>query len=75
MKAIQVKYLPATNTRGKRYKVMAEGVKSRVYGAGFDSDDRIGEIVNQFCLENNWPNDLVSGQLPNGDYVFCFRCQ
>lgn len=75
MKAIQVKLLAATNTRGKRYKVMAEGVRSKTYGAGFDSDDRIGEIVNQFCFENDWPLDLVQGQLPNGDYVFCFRDQ
>lgn len=75
MKAIQVRYLAAMNTKGKRYKVMAEGVKSRIFDAGFDRDNRTLEIAEQFCRDNNWPTDLVSGQLPNGDYVFCFKNQ
>ena len=26
------------------------------------------------CHQNGWATDLVYGLLPNGDEVFCFRC-
>lgn len=77
MKAIQVKYLSATNTKGSRLKAMAHGVKSLTTGLnyGVNSDERPLEVAKDLCRYNNWPTDLIGGQLPNGDYVFCFKNQ
>lgn len=77
MKAIQVKYLSATNSRGGRFKAMAEGVKSITlsYDYSLNADQNAFKAAKELVLENNWPVDLVSGQLPNGDYVFCFKNQ
>ncbi len=74
MKAIIVKYLGPTDTKGSRLKAMAEGVKSIIRGLDYSiniSDDMFN-IAQELCKRNNWPSNLVAGQLPNGDYVFCF---
>jgi hypothetical protein len=73
MKAIIVKYLPATNTKGSRLKAMAEGVPSII--RGFDhkyNDGGKAQIAQELCNKYGWDGKLVSGQLPNGDNVFCF---
>ena len=76
MKAIQVKYLSPTNTKGSRIKVMAEGVKSITLGYHYTHND-CGRLKAAYllCEANGWPKELVEGQLPNGDYVFCFKNQ
>jgi hypothetical protein len=73
MKAIIVKYLPATNTKGSRLKASAEGVKSIV--RGFDhkyNDGGKAQIAQALCDKYQWKGKLTSGKLPNGDEVFCF---
>lgn len=73
MKAIQIKYLPETNHRGVRLKVLAEGFKplivSRNYGLDVCEQARccaevyIDKIFNGNCKLYGF------GCLPNGDYV------
>lgn len=73
MKAILVKYLGPTNTKGSRIKVSACGVKSIIYPFDYGSDHQEHEAAIRFCAFNKWPIKLIGGQLPNGDYVFCFN--
>jgi hypothetical protein len=74
MKAIIVKYLPATNTKGSRLKASAEGVKSIIKGFDYKYNDGGKlQIAQELCHKYDWSTDLVSGQLPNGDEVYCFK--
>ena len=76
MKAIQVKYLPVTNTKCARLKVWAEGIKPVVYSVGqfFTNGESSVELQAARKLANdcgwlqNGKYDLVIGQLPNGDH-------
>lgn len=81
MKAIQTKYLPATNTKPTRIKASAEGVPSKIYtrdelwkphgGSGNVENVQI-EAAQRFAVANNWPTDLASGGLPDGSWAHCF---
>lgn len=85
MKAIQVRYLGPTNFRGARMKASAEGVKSLTLGFDYaiNGDQvRAQFVATEFAIKNDWLEDiptayksLIGGQLPNGDYVFCFKNQ
>lgn len=77
MKAIQVKYLAPTNHIGARIKASAEGVKPFIMNYPYEnSGERIySEAALSLCAREKWPIELVCGQLPNGDYVFCFKNQ
>lgn len=70
MKAILVRSLPPTDTRPRRLKASAEGVPSLIVSAHSDLSPQ--ELAEQLCRRQGWPTDLVGGQLPNGDLVFCF---
>lgn len=81
MKAIIVKVIPATNTRPTRLKAHAEGVPPITMSrdAVDDAQDKRKKRVHSalylarlICKKYNWPTRLASGQLPNGDWVFCF---
>lgn len=72
MKAIQIRYLPATNFKGTRLKVWAEGVKpmifSRDYSYEHDTNARV--VAQEFMAKCGWGENYNGfGQLPNGDYV------
>lgn len=71
MKAIIVKYLPATNTLPARYRASAEGVKPYLASVNLASHSPAYAVV-ALCLRMGWTGTLVSGGLPNGDEVFCF---
>lgn len=82
MKAIQTKYLGATNTKPARIKASTEGVPSKTYskeslwkpygGSGEVPNYHI-EAAQRFARENNWSTDLASGGLPCPDvWVHCF---
>lgn len=74
MKAIQVKYIGPTNTKGSRWKAWAEGVKP-IYTPYSYSDRDGGAYHAAWCLceKYGWDGlNLRSGSLPNGDWVFCF---
>lgn len=76
MKAIQVRYLGPTDTKPSRLKVMAYGLKPEIYNVWRDAMESDAFIVaRKYCKSHGWSTALVGGQLPNGDYVFCFRKQ
>ena len=73
MKAIQVRYLPTTNTKGTRWKAFAEGGASvtiaRDYGLDGAADAR--RAADALRGKMQW-RAVIRGEgvLPNGDYVF-----
>lgn len=69
MKAIQVKRLPATDTKPFRWKVVAEGVPHIIVGADSATPRDAAELL---CARYGWGTDLIHGDLPNGDHVFVF---
>src|SRR5579872_1556158 len=77
MKAIQVKYLRPSNFRGSRIKVMAEGVKPITLPFNYVMSSMLEMAhhgASKMCAIYGWnPIGLTHGQLPNGDYVFCFN--
>jgi hypothetical protein len=79
MKAIQTKFLGATDTKPSRIKASAEGVKSEIFHRGELQKARIGDdsehttAAKLFAAHNNWPTNLASGGLSNPDvWVHCF---
>lgn len=77
MKAIQIRYLPATNFKGTRLKVWAEGVKamifSRDYSYEHETQARLAaqEFIDKMGWNKGWNTTGIMGFgcLPNGDYV------
>lgn len=71
MKAIQIKYLPATNTKPTRLKVWAEGctplIVTRQYDVEYPVEAR--DVAQQYAASLMWPYISGFGCLPNGDYV------
>ncbi len=79
MKAIITKYLPFTNTKPSRIKASAEGVKSITWTCNFLQGvaecKTSGEhklAAHLFAASNQWPTNLASGGLPNGEWAHCF---
>jgi hypothetical protein len=76
MKAIQIKYLSATNTKCARLKVWAEGVKPVVYSAGSFCTNSMQSVELQaaykFADNHNFLQGgeykLEIGVLPNLDH-------
>lgn len=74
MKAIQIKYLSATDTKGARLKIFAEGVKAVIVprSYGLDFNEQAKEEAFNFAKKLDWvtyKEDLTHGTLPNGDCV------
>ena len=72
MKAIQVKYLPATNFKPSRIKAWIEGGESITQSRNYDlSDyDNACECAYSLALRLNWNVKMRGGSLPNGDTAF-----
>jgi hypothetical protein len=71
MKAIQIKYLPPTDTLGSRWKVWADGVGSITehYDYAFNNDVQVEALANDFA-QAKWNIGIMGiGTLPNGNYV------
>ena len=73
MKAIQIKYLGATDTMPSRLKAWAEGMKAIVLPIDHDHEIRYQALsmANVF-IKQYWGISIVVsgfGCLPNGDYV------
>ncbi len=81
MKAIETKYLPATDRRGTRIKAYAEGGNSITVGryndriTQLDGEALCKEVAIMLCEKMNWPTELLGGGKANGDYVFVFKNQ
>jgi hypothetical protein len=86
MKAIQVKFMPCTNTKPTRLKVWAEGNKALIIARdSLDSNDDkpCAQLAAEiFANSLNWlaydhwnecSRVLVGGMLPNGDHCFCIH--
>ena len=72
MKAIQVKYLSATNHKPSRWKAFAEGGASVTlsYDYALNADENARRAAIALTTKMVWPRPVGSGVLPNGDYVF-----
>lgn len=75
MKAIQTKYLPATNYKSSRIKAMAEGVKPVFlpYDSEYSDEENHRIAAFSLCGKYDWPKNLVSGFLPDGSMAHCFE--
>ena len=74
MKAIETKYLPATNYRGSRIKAKAEGGNSITinYPHEYNTERAHSCAAFALCQKMGWNADtLCSGGTDKG-YVFCF---
>lgn len=79
MKAIQTKYIPATNTKGSRIKATMLEMPSKSFDYNsFDGDPDHGAAVTYFywLIEKGHlkakPAGIISGTLPNGDGCHVF---
>ena len=72
MKAILVKYLPATDTKGVRLKVSAQGVKPLTIPRDYELTpyEQAERLAALFCSDMDWDYKLHGGELPSGDYCF-----
>lgn len=78
MKAIQVKYLPVTNTKPARLQAWANGVMPVIFSLEECEPQRDGisreQTIAEFLANKyNWLGNkykLVGGQLPNYDFAF-----
>ena len=73
MKAIETKYIPASDTKSSRIKATAEGGNSLTVGYPHELS---GEAVHRYAAEllqkkMKWPGRMVGGGTKTG-YAFCF---
>lgn len=71
MKAIQARYLGATNTKPSRIKVWAEGNPPTIHfiNSGEILETQVRRMISVYCETRDWGNIYGFGCLPNGDYV------
>ena len=70
MKAIQIKYLSATNTKGTRLKAFTDaGTMTVGYDYSLDHQNNALALARDYCKKYEWSEPVGIGMLPNGDYV------
>lgn len=71
MKAIQIKYMGPTNTKGARWKVWAMDNKVKYFNRKYQYDAANDAALNaaHYAVLNGWNSPIKMGTLPNGDYV------
>jgi len=69
MKAIQVRYMSATNTKPSRVKAMAEGVPSITLPFSYD-ESPYALAAQTLADKYNWGKVKHAGTIPNGDEIF-----
>jgi glutamate mutase epsilon subunit len=84
MKAIQTRYLGATNYRGSRIKASADGWGSVIIGYPHEYNTELAHYAAAKALidkankvfknspERALQYPTISGGLPNGDWCFCY---
>ena len=70
MQAIEIKYLPVTETKGVRFKATCEA-KSITVSRDYSLDviQQVEVIVMMLLVDLEWFVDYEIGQLKNGNYV------
>lgn len=74
MKAIQVKFLGPTNTKGSRWKAFVDGGNQVTVSTDYalNSDENALQAATKLLYKMGWnDNSKINGfgSLPNGDYV------
>lgn len=74
MQAIQVKYLPATDTKPTRMKAWSYSGKSITVPVNGEHDAVARTLVLALLKALDWHGAWIGGVLPNQDYAFiCFE--
>ena len=73
--AIQIKYIPATNTKGSKLRAFTCHDKPNggiIHPWDYNyRDGGIQELARFYCQQKGWDfDDYVAGWLPNGDIVY-----
>ena len=70
MKAIQIKYLGATNTKPSRFVASTEaGRLTKAYDYGFEAHQNAYALAQEYCDKYGWGKVYGFGKLENGNYV------
>lgn len=72
MKAIQIRYLAATNTKPTRLKAFTDaGAITECRDYALNADDQARRLADKYNRDVFWSTSELSGfgELPNGDYV------
>lgn len=73
MKAIQCRYLPATNKKDIRLKVWAHECKPLTVTRDYskETSEQVEQVITDYATTHTWLtcHRVVVGQLPNGDYA------
>ena len=78
MKAIQTRYLGATDFFGSRIKAWAEGTRSLTIpyphgdGRDFTEEDAHRKAAQMLVDRQDWQLSIAGGALPNGDWGWVF---
>ena len=75
MKAIEVKYLAPTNSKGSRLKAFIKGTSvTEQLDYGNESDVQSLDLAQKLIKKLNWKVEINGfGTLPNGNQVFTLR--
>mgnify|MGYP003417695704 CR=1 FL=1 len=71
-KAVAVKYLGPTNSRGARVKASAGGTQGNVtlpFRHDLSMEQNVAAAVDELLLRYEWDNPYVLGALADGTYV------
>ena len=71
MKAIQIKYLSATDTKGSRLKAWTDaGSITEPLDYSLNLDEQSMRLAERYIKKQDWSSNVTGfGSLPNGDYV------
>lgn len=71
--AIEVKILPSTNIKPTRVKAFTRDYNVTQSLHSINDPNACRYMALKLCEMCGWSNDLVEGQLPNGNAVFVFK--
>ena len=71
MKAIQIKYLSPTNTRGSRFKAFTDaGSMVEPMDYALNPSEQARQLADKYIEKMGWQSKVTGfGSLPNQDYV------
>jgi hypothetical protein len=73
MQAITVKFLPATNFKGSRYKATAAAGSVTLHSDHvLNPAQNAAQAALALCAKYQWAGNLIEGGLHSGEFVFVF---